>query len=135
MLYQIENWHTVRKKLIKELGINILKMRFGVDDFYIPGTNMIELPNYEDLSDKEVYEKLKKLHKMEGNLYVITHICYKNGFGPFLLDADKLDNLIENYANIFSENFFDTNAIIISVSRKIVWMFHHSGFLGLFDYN
>ena len=135
MLYQVENWHIVREKVIKELGISISRMKFGVDDFYIPGINMIELPNFEDFSDKELYNKLNNLHHITGSLYVITHICYKEGFGPFLLEADKLDKLVENYANIFSENFFDTNAIIISVEEKLVWMFHHSGFIGLFNYN
>lgn len=135
MLYQVENWHMVRDKITKSLGINLLKMRFGVDDFYILGTKMIELPNFEDLSDEELYDKLKNLKAMSGTLYVITHICYKDGFGPFVLEADKLSGLVKNYVSIFSENFFDTNAIIISINEKTVWMFHHSGFLGLFNYN
>jgi len=135
MLYQIENWHVVREIVKNELGINILKMRFGVDDFYIPETTMIEVPNFENLSDEELFDKLNKLHNMSGSLYVISHICYKNGFGPFLLEADKIKLLVINYANIFSEKFFDTNVIIISVNEKLVWMFHHSGFLGLFNYN
>lgn len=135
MLYQVENWNTVREKVRKNFGISILKMRFGVDEFYIPGIKMIELPNFEDLTDEELYDKLKNLKDMSGTLYVITHICYKDGFGPFVLKADKLSGLVKNYANIFSENFFDTNAIIISMSEKTVWMFHHSGYLGLFNYN
>ena len=30
--------------------------------------------------------------------------------------------------------FFDTDAIIISFPMKRVWMFHHSGYIGLFCY-
>lgn len=135
MLYQIENWHITRDRVIEELGINLQRMRFGVDDFYIPGLEMIKVPDFEELSDSELFEKLKSLYPMRGTLCVVVHICYQEGFGPILLDADNLEVLVKNFSNIFSEHFFDTNVIIISLSEKIVWMFHHSGFVGLFDYN
>lgn len=34
----------------------------------------------------------------------------------------------------FEKLFFDTDAIIISFPMRLVWMFHHSGYIGLFSY-
>lgn len=135
MLYQIEEWQTVRDKLFKEFKIESKRTKIGVDDFDIPGTVMHEVSNFENLTDEELFKCLNALQKITGEIYVIVNICYRNGFGPFLLESEKLEGLIKYHYEIFKQMFFDTNAIIISFVEKKVWMFHHSGFVGLFDYN
>ena len=45
-----------------------------------------------------------------------------------------MEKLVSCHQRIFSELFFDTDAIIISFPMKRVWMFHHSGYIGLFCY-
>lgn len=135
MLYQIEEWKTVKDKLYNEFKIEIKKRTIGVDDFDVPGTVMYEVPHFEDLTDEELFKCLNALQKITGEIYVIVDTCYKNGFGPFFLEAEKLEGLIRHHHEIFKEMFFDTNAIIISFLEKKVWMFHHSGFVGLFDYS
>ena len=135
MLYQIEDWKTVKENVQKALNIKISREKFSVNAFDLPGTKMIKVPDFENLSDDELFQILINLHNLSGMLYVVTHICHKDGFGPFLLEANRLEGLVKNYVNIFQETFFDTNAIIISLNEKLVWMFHHSGFVGLFDYS
>lgn len=82
MLYQIEEWKTVRDKLFNEFKIEIKKRVIGVDDFYIPGTVMYEVPGYDQLTDEELFKHLNALQEITGK-YIIIDICYKNGFGPF----------------------------------------------------
>ena len=135
MLYQIEEWKTVREKLFNEFKITSKSSQIGVDDFYLPGTVMHEVPDFENLTDEELFKHLKALQPITGEIYVVVDICYKNGFGPFLLEAERLEGLIEHHYEMFKQMFFDTDAIIISFLQKKVWMFHHSGFVGLFDYS
>ena len=134
MLYQIETWHEVRERFREELDGAVCRMKFGVDDINVPGTAMIPVPDYEELSDEELYLRLAGLCEPDGELYVITDICYKDGFGPFRLQAEKMEKLVSCHQRIFSELFFDTDAIVISFPMKRVWMFHHSGYIGLFCY-
>lgn len=138
MLYQIEEWKTVKDKLFNEFNIEIKKSMIGVDDFDIPGrTIMYQIPVrvwYDRLDDEELFARLNALQEITGEIYVIVNTCYKNGFGPFFLEAEKLEGLIKHYYEIFKQTFFDTNAIIISFLEKKVWMFHHEGFVGLFEY-
>lgn len=134
MLYQIENWHNLRDRFRKELDENVCQMKFGVDDINVPGTAMIPVPDFEKLSDEELFSRLRALWEPVGELYVITDICYRKGFGPFCLQAEKLEQLVKCHQGIFQELFFDTDAIIISFPMRLVWMFHHSGYIGLFYY-
>lgn len=98
MLYQIENWHDLRDLFWKELDESVCRMKFGVDDINVPGTVMIPVPDFEKLSDEDLFSRLRALREPVGEL------------------------------------FFDTDAIIISFPMRLVWMFHHSGYIGLFCY-
>ena len=135
MLYQIEEWKTVKDKLFNEFNIEIKRSDIGVDDFYVSGTVMHEVPGYDYLSDEELFKRLNALQEITGEIYVIVDTCYKNGFGPFFLQAEKLEGLLRHHREIFKQIFFCIDVIIISFSEKKVWMFHHSGYVGLFDYS
>lgn len=133
MLYQIEEWENVTER-VSAMGISVRLKKITVDDFYIPGTKMVEVPDFCNLSDEELLLYLEELRPLSGEICVITDICYREGFGPFLLEADRLEGLVKNHRAIFSDDFFSTDAVIISFQERMVWMFHHSGLVGLFDY-
>ena len=85
-----------------------------------------ETLDIEQISDEELFWILDDLHEITGEICFITQICYKEGFGPFLLEADRLGELIENYYRIFGEHFYDKNVIIISFSQNVVWIANSS---------
>ena len=92
---------------------------------------MYEVPGYDHLTDEELFKRLNALQEITGEIYVIVDICHRDGFGPFILEADQLGELIENYYRIFSEHFYDADVIIISFSEKVVWFTNCSDFVGL----
>ena len=122
MLYQIEEWKTVKDKLFNEFNIEIKKRIIGIDAFDSCPVILQEPLDVENVSDEEIFWILDDLHEITGEICFITQICYKEGFGPFLLEADRLGELIENYYRIFEEHFFKKNVIIISFSQKVVWL-------------
>lgn len=135
MLYQITPWSTVVQKVQEELSINIKNKGYiTVDDFLVPAKPLEAIHNFEDLSDKEIFERIKRLSEISGEVFVITDVCYRKEFGPFKVSSEHLAEFVCNHELIFSERFVETDVLIISLCKKLLWMFHHSGDVGLFDY-
>ena len=131
MLYRIEDWQTIKDKISQSFKINIEKTEFEIDTFDKCSAILQETLDIEQISDEELFWILDDLHEITGEICFITQICYKEGFGPFLLEADRLGELIENYYRIFEEHFYDKNVIIISFSQKVVWLVNCLGFVEL----
>lgn len=135
MLYQMMPWSTVCRKVQEELSINLKNKGYiTVDDFLVPAKPLDEIYNFENLSDKEIFERIKRLSEISGEVFVITDVCYREKFGPFIVSSERLDEFVCNHEFMFSEKFVETDVLIISLCKKMVWMFHHSGYVGLFDY-
>lgn len=135
LLYQMTPWSTVVQKVQEELSINIKNKGYiTVDDFLVPAKPLEAIHNFENLSDKDIFERIKRLSEISGEVFVITDVCYRKEFGPFIVSSERLDEFVCNHELIFSERFVETDVLIISLCKKLVWMFHHSGYVGLLDY-
>lgn len=128
MLYRIEDWQVIKDEISERFKINIEKTKFGSDAFDSCPKILQKAIDVKKISDEELFWILDDLHEITGEICFITQICYKEGFGPFLLEANRLGELIENYYRIFGEHFYDANVIIISFSEKVVWLVDCLGF-------
>ena len=129
MLYGVADWQTVKDKIFQSFKIKIENKEFGIDSFELCPKILQKALDIEQISDEEIFWILDDLHEITGEICFITQICYNEGFGPFLLKAERLGELIENYYRIFSEHFYDKNVIIISFSQKVVWLVNCLGFV------
>ena len=98
-----------------------------VDELYYNVNNQIQFGEETELSDVEVLVYLQKLHYMSGILYVITDYCYEKKCGPFVVDANHINEFVENFSTAFGEAFYSTDEIVISFTEKLIWVLFHEG--------
>lgn len=98
-----------------------------VDELYYNVNNQIQFGEESELSDVEVLVYLQKLHYMSGILYVITDYCYEKKCGPFVVDANHINEFVENFSTAFGEAFYSTDVIVISFTEKLIWVLFHEG--------
>ena len=98
-----------------------------VDELYYNVNNHIQFGEETELSDVEVLVYLQKLHYMSGILYVITDYCYEKKCGPFVVDANHINEFVENFSTAFGEAFYSTDVIVISFTEKLIWVLFHEG--------
>ena len=98
-----------------------------VDELYYNVNNQIQFGEETELSDVEVLVYLQKLHYMSGILYVITDYCYEKKCGPFVVDANHINEFVENFSTAFGEAFYSTDVIVISFTEKLIWVLFHEG--------
>lgn len=60
-------------------------------------------------------------------LYVITDLCYLPNFSPFVVDAKKIEEFVENFREMYNEAFFSTDIVIVNFKEKLVWVVFHEG--------
>ena len=98
-----------------------------VDELYYNVNNQLQFGEETELSDVEVLVYLQKLHYMSGILYVITDYCYEKKCGPFVVDANHINEFVENFSTAFGEAFYSTDVIVISFTEKLIWVLFHEG--------
>ena len=98
-----------------------------VDELYYNVNNQIQFGEETELSDVEVLVYLQKLHYMSGILYVITDYCYEKKCGPFVVDANHINEFVEIFSTAFGEAFYSTDVIVISFTEKLIWVLFHEG--------
>ena len=98
-----------------------------VYELYYNVNNQIQFGEESELSDVEVLVYLQKLHYMSGILYVITDYCYEKKCGPFVVDANHINEFVENFSTAFGEAFYSTDVIVISFTEKLIWVLFHEG--------
>lgn len=91
------------------------------------------LPNWEDLEDGEILRRLSDLREIEGELLVTTDICYNEGCSPFSIEAGNLKDFVIGFRTQFDRYFFDGDALMVNLDRKLFWMFHHEGVYAAFE--
>lgn len=98
-----------------------------VDELYFNVDKQIQFGEETELSDVETLEYLKKLHCMNGILYVVTDYCYEKECGPFIVDANQINDFVKNFLLIYGQAFYSTDIIVISFTEKLIWVLFHEG--------
>lgn len=91
------------------------------------------LPNWEDMEDGEILRCLNDLREFEGELLVTAEICYEKDCSPFSIEARHLKDFVVGFRTQFGRYFFDGDALIINLERKLFWMFHHESVYAAFE--
>ena len=58
---------------------------------------------------------------------MITDYCYEKKCGPFVVDANHINEFVENFSTAFGEAFYSTDVIVISFTEKLIWVLFHEG--------
>jgi hypothetical protein len=91
----------------------------------------LELKEWENLDDIEIYNTLEKLETPEDEIFVISEISYIKETDPFRLKSSCLRKFIMQYLSRFHECFFNGDVLIFSIRHKLIWLFHHEGVYAL----
>ncbi len=104
---------------MKDIEIYMEKMK--------PEVEFYPLMGWEAMEDTEILDECGFADKSSGELYVITEISYKKECGPFKIEGQKLKELVAEHLDLFGECFFSIDVLIVSFSKKEIFIFHHEG--------
>lgn len=86
-----------------------------------------ELPDWLELDDPEILQRIGWKYKSEEELYVTTSISFRKGGGPFKLKASSLEEFVREHHNVFDWHIFDFDTMIISFKSNYIWALNHNG--------
>ena len=104
-------------------GINfncVYELYFNVKKQFVFGEE-------NELEDMEALNYLKNLHEFSGELYIVTDVSYNKKLGPFLVDANYIDEFVSKFYCKYGETFYSTDIIIVNFSQKLIWVLFHEG--------
>lgn len=118
------SWNEFNYQLKEVFGV---KMKY-VDDLYFNVIKRLDVGGeFVKLKDMESLDCLQYMHKMKGELCVITDYCYKKKLGPFIVDASEINDFVKDFHSEYGEVFCSTDVIIISFAEKLIWVLFHEG--------
>ena len=97
------------------------------DDLYFNVIKRRDIGEIIHLEDLESLKFLQELHRMRGELCIITDYCYEKKCGPFLVEADEITDFVGGFKSRYGEAFYSTDVIIISFAEKLIWVLFHEG--------
>lgn len=111
---------------------NKMKQVFGncfkrVDELYFNVVKEVKLGEREYLEDSQALKYLQDLHDMTGKLCVITDLCYIKKCGPFIMNANAINNFVDTFSLMYGEPFYSTDIIIVNFEEKLIWVLFHEG--------
>lgn len=124
-------WEYFKLKVKQHLNIDFVK----VDDFFREGTKWFTLEDWLNTDDLDILHCLESLYPFEGKLIIVTDASYKKDLGPFIVEANRINEFIENHYKNYNEYFLDTDVIIINLEKKLVWIFHHEGIYSIIHFD
>lgn len=109
-----------------------LKEVFGkgmriVDDLFFNVIKQINIGEFTELEDMQSLSYLQDLHKMNGELCVITDYCYEKKCGPFIVEASEIEDFVKEFHSEYGEVFCSTDVIVISFAKELIWVLFHEG--------
>lgn len=116
-------WKEFQDKMLESFGRNFLY----VDDLHFNVKKEIRIGERVEFDDYQILKYLTSLHIMEGDLCIITDWCYKEKEGPFIVNANELEQFVNTYKMVYGEAFYSTDIVIINFKKKLLWVFFHEG--------
>lgn len=126
-LFNIIEWNELRKILKLKYSIDYIKL----DNLYDTNAIWIKYEELDRISDLNILLELKKIHEMNGLLYIITDVSYRKDLGPFVVESNNINEFAKKHNEFFGERFWDTDTIIISFEKNLIWFVQHDSYLGL----
>jgi DNA mismatch repair ATPase MutS len=126
-IFKLIDWNELKNMLKQNYSIEFIKL----DSLYNSNSKWIRNDELEELNDIEILSELKKLHEMNGTLYIISDVSYRADLGPFIVDSNCVNEFVEKHLDFFGERFWDTDTIIISFENNVMWFVQHDNYLGL----
>lgn len=99
----------------------------NVDELYFNVKKELIFGEENELEDMEALNYLKKLHNFSGELYIIADVSYCEEFGPFLVEAEDIDEFVSKFYCKYGEAFYSTDIVIVNFSEKLIWVLFHEG--------
>jgi len=90
------------------------------------------LPDWEDLGDLDIYERIANNIVPNGKIYIICESSYKDNSGSYLMNATDIKTFINNHLCHFKECLFNGDVLIFGAEQHLIWLFHHEGLYGRF---
>ena len=123
IINKIITWNEFNDKMKKVFG----KSFRYVDDLYFNVEKEVTFGENAELEDDQALRYLQDLYNMNGELCVITDICYEKNQGPFIVKSNEIQNFVNTYKLTFGEAFYSTDIIIINFEEKVLWVLFHEG--------
>lgn len=127
-MYNIVKWEEYLKLLEKYLKISPKQ----IDDYFemCPNQdiNWSELNDWENRSDMDVLNEILDMENVDDNLYLISEAIFSKKIdGVFEVSCKDMGDFVKMHRELFKERFFNGDTLIISISKKTIWMLHHEG--------
>ena len=98
-----------------------------VDELYYNVVKERRFGERAELNDGESLKILQDLHNMQGELYIITDYCYEKRCGPFVVNAELIEEFVERFCSTYGETFYSTDIVIINFEEMLIWVLFHEG--------
>lgn len=84
----------------------------------------------KDYSDLELFKKLTEIEYFkQGDNIVISDVSFDEGYGPFCINSEGLEDFIDSHKERFRLRLFcGLDLAIINVSERFIFIYHHEGY-------